>query len=109
MIFGYAGGFAAVWACLVGRCEDSFAVATQSVRVKPCCRMSFVQMLLKGAEVRLGLSTDTAVPKEKLTLLRRRLGQHWHGDGNRDSVPIFQHKVMLRGRFRHGSRLSKFA
>ena len=74
MIFSNAGGFAAVWACLVSRGEDSFTVTTQSVRVNPCCRMSFVQMLLEGAEVRLGLSTDTAVPKEKLTLLRRRLG-----------------------------------
>ena len=35
----------------------------------------------KGAEVGLDLSTK-AVPKEKLTLLRRGLGLHWHSDGN---------------------------
>ena len=68
-----------------------------------------MQVLLKGAEVRLGLSTDTAVPKEELTLLRRRLGLHWYGDGNGYFVPIFQHKAMLLGRLRHGSWLSKFA
>ena len=48
--------------------EEGPAVLAKGVRGDPGARVSFVKMLFEGAEVRLCLSTDTAMPKEELAL-----------------------------------------
>ena len=70
MIFSNAGGFVTVRASFVRCGEEGPAFSAEGVCGDPGIRVSFVKMLFEGAEVRLCLSTDTAMSKEELTLFR---------------------------------------
>ena len=63
-------GFATVRASLVSRGEEGSAVLTEGVRVNPGAGMCFVEVFLKGSEVRLCLSADATMSKQKRTLPR---------------------------------------